>query len=126
MLSQFFMQTANAGFNVSVIIIYKLFYSAEMVYLLSGAKFGFHREKCCLKTYRGNAGIKTGLVLKFGLALWKEMVFLHKNIANTYSCKLLFAGFLISKRALVWGNGCERLHVEIFVRVLRSSRVKLK
>ena len=45
MLSQFFMQTANAGFIVSVIVIYKLFYSAEMVYLLSGAKFGFPQRK---------------------------------------------------------------------------------
>ena len=45
MLSQFFLQTANAGFIVSVIVIYKLFYNAEMVYLLSGAKFGFPQRK---------------------------------------------------------------------------------
>ena len=45
--------------------------------------------------------------------------------ANAYSHKLLFAGFLISKLVLVLENGCERLHIEIFVRVLHSSRVKL-
>ena len=42
-------------------------------------------------------------------------------------CKwLYFVGFLIlscPKRALVWGNCRERLHVEIFVRVLHSSEV---
>ena len=42
-------------------------------------------------------------------------------------CKQLkFIRFLIlscPKRALVWGNCHERLHVEIFVRVLRSSEV---
>ena len=41
-------------------------------------------------------------------------------------CKLLFASFLISscpKCTLVWGNYCERLRIEIFVRVLRSSEV---
>ena len=41
-------------------------------------------------------------------------------------CKMPFAGFLVSscpKRAWVWGNYCERLHVEIFVRVLHSSEV---
>ena len=55
--------------------------------------------------------------------------FHHKN-PNIYippcCCKWLFAGFLISscpKRALVWGNCCERLRIEIFVRVLRSSEV---
>ena len=45
MLSQFFMQTANPGFIVSVIVISKLFYSPEMVYLLSGAKFVFPQRK---------------------------------------------------------------------------------
>ena len=41
-------------------------------------------------------------------------------------CKQLFARFLIlscPKCALVWGNCCERLCVEIFVRVLHSSEV---
>ena len=41
-------------------------------------------------------------------------------------CTILFAGFLISlcpKCALVWGNYCEWLRVEIFVRVLCSSDV---
>ena len=45
MLSQFFVQTANPGFIVSVIVIYKLYYSPEMVYLLSVAKFGFPQRK---------------------------------------------------------------------------------
>ena len=43
-----------------------------------------------------------------------------------FLCSLLVFLFLIlscPKRALVWGNCCERLHVEIFVRVLRLSRV---
>ena len=35
----------------------------------------------------------------------------------------LFLILLCLKCALVWGNCCERLRVEIFVRVLRSSRV---
>ena len=48
-----------------------------------------------------------------------------KENANTYSCKLLFAGFLILKLALVWGMVVRGLHVEIFVRVLCSSRVNL-
>ena len=46
--------------------------------------------------------------------------------ANGSLCKLLFAGFLVSsypKRALIWENCRERLHIEIFVRVLRSSEV---
>ena len=41
-------------------------------------------------------------------------------------CQPLFAGFLVLsclKRALVWGNYCERLCVETFVRVLHSSEV---
>ena len=45
MLGQFFMQTANPGFIVSVIVISELFYSPKMVYLLSGAKFGFPQRK---------------------------------------------------------------------------------
>ena len=45
MLSQFFVQTANPGFIVSVIVIYKLYYSLKMVYLLSVAKFGFPQRK---------------------------------------------------------------------------------
>ena len=40
-------------------------------------------------------------------------------------CKMLFAGFLVPKFALVWGMVVRGLHVEIFVRVLRSSRVNL-
>ena len=43
-------------------------------------------------------------------------------------CKQLFAGFLISsclKRALVWGMVVRGLCIEIFVRVLHSSRVNL-
>ena len=63
---------------------------------------------------------------------------------NIPKCKMLFASFLsvncaqrvfrflcsfacftCLKHALVWGNCCERLHVEIFVRVLHSSRVNL-
>ena len=61
---------------------------------------------------------------------------LHKHIYrgcnDTAHCaRFLFcinASCLFStcpKRALVWGNCCERLHVEIFLRVLRSSRVNL-
>ena len=41
---------------------------------------------------------------------------------------LQFAGFLVPscpKHALVWGTVVRGLHVEIFVRVLRSSRVNL-
>ena len=36
-----------------------------------------------------------------------------------------FACFTCPKHALVWGNCCEWLRIEIFVRVLRSSRVNL-
>ena len=42
------------------------------------------------------------------------------------SCTILFARFLVSlcpKHVLIWGNCRERLCVEIFVRVLRSSEV---
>ena len=59
-------------------------------------------------------------------------VFVHRIVHDTFRqflCSLLVFLFLTlscPKRALVWGNGCERLRVEIFVRVLRSSRVKLK
>ena len=45
MLSPFFVQTANPDFIISVIVISKLFYSPKMVYLLSGAKFGFPQRK---------------------------------------------------------------------------------
>ena len=40
-------------------------------------------------------------------------------------CKMRFAGFLVPKLALVWGMVARGLRIEIFVRVLRSSRVKL-
>ena len=44
-----------------------------------------------------------------------------------FCCLLVFLFLILScpKCALVWGNCCERLRVEIFVRVLRSSRVNL-
>ena len=49
-------------------------------------------------------------------------------LQTAFCCKLLFAGFLVPscpKRALVWGTVVRGLRVEIFVRVLRSSRVNL-
>ena len=51
-----------------------------------------------------------------------------ESSANSYFHKLLFAGFLIPscpKCALVWGTVVRGLRVEIFVRVLHSSRVNL-
>ena len=47
MFSQLFMQTANPGFIISVIVISKLFYSPKMVYLFHylGPNLVFHREK---------------------------------------------------------------------------------
>ena len=50
------------------------------------------------------------------------------TVQTAFRCKLLFAGFLVPscpKRVLVWGMVVRGLHVEIFVRVLRSSRVNL-
>ena len=41
------------------------------------------------------------------------------------SCRFSSRKFTCPKGVLVWGNCCERLCVEIFVRVLRSSRVNL-
>ena len=58
-------------------------------------------------------------------------VFFHPIVHNTFRwflCSLLVFLFLTlscPKCALVWGNCCERLCVEIFVRVLHSSRVNL-
>ena len=40
-----------------------------------------------------------------------------------FCCLLVF--LLCPKRVLVWGNCCERMRVEIFVRVLLISRVNL-
>ena len=44
-----------------------------------------------------------------------------------FCCLLVFLFLILScpKHALVLGNCCERLHVKIFVRVLRSSRVNV-
>ena len=61
---------------------------------------------------------------------------LEYQCKHLFLCKLLFpvrnvwlfAGFLVPlcpKRALVWGMVVRSLHIEIFVRVLRSSRVNL-
>ena len=58
-------------------------------------------------------------------------VFFHRIVHDAFRqvlCSLLVFLFLILsclKCALVLGNCCERLCVEIFVRVLRSSRVNL-
>ena len=70
MLSPFFVQSANPGFIVSVIVISKLFYSPEMVYLLSGAKFGFPQRK----VLHENLLRKCGNQDWSGLQIWSGLV----------------------------------------------------
>ena len=48
---------------------------------------------------------------------------LFANYARLFLPVFLFLILSCPKHALVWGNCCERLHVEIFVKVLHSSRV---
>ena len=45
MPNPFFVQSANPDFIISVIVIFKLSYSPKMVFLLSGAQFGFPQRK---------------------------------------------------------------------------------
>ena len=87
MLSPFLMQSANPGFIISVIVISKLFYSPKMVYLLSGAKFGFPQKKVlpenllrkCRKQDWSGLQIWSGIVEGNG-------VFAH-FVKNTPLCK---------------------------------------
>ena len=81
MLSQFFMQTANPGFIVSVIVISKLFYSAEMVYSLSGAKFGFPQRKV-LRKWRNQDW--SGLQIQSGLVEGNG-VFAQEHFVKKYT-----------------------------------------
>ena len=65
--------------------------------------------------------MQTAFFSSFGMAVGPIM-------QTSFCRELLFAGFLVPlcpKRALVWGTVVRGLRVEIFVRVLHSSRVNL-
>ena len=55
-------------FYTFVMVISTLFYNPEMVYLLSGAKYGFPQRKVLPENLM-SVEIKTGLVFKLGLGL---------------------------------------------------------
>ena len=70
MLSPFFIQSTNPGFIVSVIVISKLYYSPEIVYLLSGAKFGFPQRKVLPENLLRKCGNQDWS----GLQIWSGLV----------------------------------------------------
>ena len=88
MLSPFFMQSANPGFIISVIVISKIFYSPEMVYLLSGAKFGFPQRKVLpenlLRKCRNQDW--SGLQIWSGLVEWNGVFAQEHFVENTPLC----------------------------------------
>ena len=55
----------------------------------------------------------------------KNLSKIFSKVLKLRNCKMLFASFLVPKLVLVWGTVVRGLRVEIFVRVLRSSRVNL-
>ena len=110
----------------------------------------FHDCNCSLFVFHHGLYLCKNIIfsmvrsLNFDLFVWNQtnavlsnvcsakcflLVFFHRIVHDTFGqflCSLLFLTLSCPKCALVWGNCCERLGVEIFVRVLRSSRVKLK
>ena len=82
------MQTANPSLIVSVIVIYKLFYSPKMVYLLSGAKFGFPQRKMLpenlLRKCRNQDW--SGLQIRSGLVEGNSVFAQEQFVKNTPLC----------------------------------------
>ena len=81
-------QSANPGFIVSVIVISKLFYSPEMVYLLSGAKFGFPQRKVLPENLLRKCGNQDwpGLQIQSGLVEGNCVFAQEHFVKNTPLC----------------------------------------